>query len=520
MPADGSLTTGRPPRRRRVILGFGLISLLALIPADLRLLSPDPGATLAAMGQGFLHPAFDHLPDLARAAALTVAFALCGVFLGAGAGLVLAPFYRLGPVRHLCIAVRAIHELFWALLLMQVTGLSPITGVLAIALPYAGIFAKVFSETLEEVDPTADRALPPGTAPLVRLAYARLPLALRAMGIYTLYRVECGLRSAAVLGFIGLPTLGFVLESYFKQAHYAQAGAVLAIYLALILPLRHWMRWPLAPLYLAVSVWLLGRIEVPPMGTGVLTRFLTHDIVPAPLRHGDWGALPDWLWQLTAHQILPGIWTTLVLSQVALGVAAVVATVGFPLIVPRVTGRIGALLGHVVLVLCRSIPDYMLAFILLQLFGPSMIPAILALGLHNGAIIAHLLGRQSEGLCATLRPDAPTGLTLWGYELFPRLFANFLALLLYRWEIIVRDSAIFGLLGITTLGFYVDAAIQELRIDRAVVLLLAMGGLTLVIDTLSKVLRASMRLMDMPSEEYATLCTAPPNRTPASTTLG
>ncbi len=43
---------------------------------------------------------------------------------------------------------------------MQVAGLSPLTGVLAIALPYAGIFAKVFGEMLEEADPAPAASLP------------------------------------------------------------------------------------------------------------------------------------------------------------------------------------------------------------------------------------------------------------------------------------------------------------------------------------------------------------------------
>jgi phosphonate transport system permease protein len=112
------------------------------------------------------------------------------------------------------------------------------------------------------------------------------------------------------------------------------------------------------------------------------------------------------------------------------------------------------------------------------------------------------MGRQSEHLCDTLRADAPRGFVLWGFELVPRQFGNFVALCLYRWEIIVRDSAIFGLIGVATLGFHVDAAIQQLRIDRAVVLLLAMGGLTLVIDTISTRLRERMRLTGLQDGEF------------------
>jgi len=473
-------------RRRHVLAGFALLTLLALFFADLGAVRPDPWLTLTAIGRGLLHPDFSDLGGLLRATGLTVAFAFCGVGLGAVAGLILAPFYRLTPVRLFCITIRAVHELFWALLLLSVTGLSPLTGVLAIGLPYAGIFAKVFAEYLEDAPGVAP--LPQVVPALTRLLWVRLPQVLPMMRTYTLYRLECGLRSSAVLGFIGLPTLGFQLETAFKQAQYGQAAAVLALFLALILPLRQWVIWRLVPLFLAASVIALALVATPPMGDGAVWRFLTT-IVPAPARTGAaWG---DWLEKVFVMQALPGALATLILSQIALALAAFLAAIAFPAIVPDVVGRVGAVIGHGVLVLLRSIPDYMLAFVLLQVLGASMLPAALALGLHNGAIIAHLLGRQASGL--PQRVDAPRGVTLWAWDLFPRLSGASWALCLYRWEIILRDSAIMGLLGIGTLGFYIQTNVATLRMDRVVALLAVSVVLTLLIDTVSRRLRGAMR---------------------------
>ena len=81
----------------------------------------------------------------------------------------------------------------------------------------------------------------------------------------------------------------------------------------------------------------------------------------------------------------------------------------------------------------------------------------------------------------------------------PRLYGQFLAYLLYRWELILRESAIFGILGVTTLGFYVDAAISELRLDVAVILIVATALLTAMVDALSRALRRSLRLTDLPT---------------------
>ena len=79
-----------------------------------------------------------------------------------------------------------------------------------------------------------------------------------------------------------------------------------------------------------------------------------------------------------------------------------------------------------------------------------------------------------------------------------RLYGAFLAYGLYRWEIILRESAIFGILGVTTLGFYVDAALSDLRIDVAVVLILATAALSMAVDAASRALRRGLRIETAP----------------------
>ena len=124
--------------------------------------------------RGKLHP--DVLAVYPTSVLLTVAFAMLGVGLGAAAGFGLPlVFARSGAVRALAAAVRSVHELFWVLLLIQLTGISAITGLLAIAILYSGIFAKVFVELIEEADLAAERVLPPGTSTLSHFAYGRPP---------------------------------------------------------------------------------------------------------------------------------------------------------------------------------------------------------------------------------------------------------------------------------------------------------------------------------------------------------
>jgi phosphonate transport system permease protein len=229
-----------------------------------------------------------------------------------------------------------------------------------------------------------------------------------------------------------------------------------------------------------------------------VTLFFTEDIVPSPLRNGEGltGLVP-WLNDLMLNEALPGIWNTLVLTQIALVATGILALLAFPLISAHFGGPVRRTGGHIFLVIARSTPEYILAYILLQLWGPSMLPAIVALALHNGGIIGHLIGRQSSAI--RLRPDATTGINRYTYELVPRVYRSFLAFLFYRWEIIMRETAILGILGIYTLGFYVDSAIQNIQFDRAMVLIVITALLNIGVDILGRFIRKKLALQTMPT---------------------
>ena len=470
--------------------------MVGLLFADIAVTTADPWRDLGNFLFGLATPNFFSTEGLMTALLRTVAFAFVGVALGSAAGFLMALAYRSLPVRIFCAFIRAIHELFWALIFLQFFGFHPLTGVLAIAIPYAGIFAKVYSDILDEADPESGRVLPPGTGTISAFLYARIPDCWAKMRTYTAYRLECGLRSSAILGFVGLPTLGFYLEASFSQGFYSDAGAMLILFYALIATMPLWVRPRLLPVYVVGAPFFLG--DGLPIVWGNVQRFFTEDIVPAPLRNGEGLAgLTPWLSDLMINEAMPGIWNTLVLTQIALVATGILSLLAFPLISGHFGGPERRTAGHVVLVIVRSTPEYVLAYILLQLWGPSMLPAVVALALHNGGIIGHLVGRQTNAI--KLRADAAEGFNRYSWELVPRVYRSFLAFLFYRWEIIMRETAILGILGIYTLGFYVDSAIQNIRFDRAMVLILITALLNVGIDTLGLYIRRKLALQTVPT---------------------
>ncbi|NKB22730.1 MAG: ABC transporter permease [Alphaproteobacteria bacterium] len=485
------MTRPEPSPLGRTTTTFVGIAFICLIFADVAITTVDPWEEFRRLLLGLVTPDFYATDSVVLAIAYTLAFALLGVVLANAMGLFLALLFFSRIVRTGCAVVRAVHELFWALIFLQMFGLSPLTGVLAIAIPYSGIIAKVYAEILEEANPAPLKVIPAGTSRISAFFFVRMPDVWAHFRSYSMYRLECGIRSSAVLGFIGLPTLGFHLETAFKEGQYSEVSALLILFYLVIATMRIWMKRPLMPVY------LIGAAAILPWGIAFssahIVRFLTEDIVPHPLRTGaGWEAFWDWLNMMVVDQAIPGTIATVQLTMIALVATGFLTIVLFPLISPLLLGKASRFCGHIFLVVARSTPEYILAFVLLQLWGPSMLPAIIALTLHNGAIIGHLIGRYTETV--SLRQDASTGFNRYFYEVLPRVYRPMLALLFYRWEVIMRETAILGILGIATLGFYVDSAFADLRFDRAMLLIAITALLNIGVDAISRSVRTRLRL--------------------------
>jgi phosphonate transport system permease protein len=129
----------------------------------------------------------------------------------------------------------------WAWLFIVAFGLSPIAGVLALAIPYGGILGRIYSEILNDVPQGPLRSLRSAGASEFRVfLYGRLPMALPDMLSYTFYRFECGIRSAAILSFVGITGLGFQIELSLEDLLFDQVWTLLFFMVILILLVDVW----------------------------------------------------------------------------------------------------------------------------------------------------------------------------------------------------------------------------------------------------------------------------------------
>jgi phosphonate transport system permease protein len=129
--------------------------------------------------------------------------------------------------------LRAVPELVWALVFVVAVGLGPFPGVLALAAHSTGILGKLYAELFESVDQRlVEAGRSTGASDLGVLLFVRLPSMLPVLLSYTLFRWECNMRAATLLGFVGAGGLGSQLTISMKLFQYHE---VLTLVLAIML---------------------------------------------------------------------------------------------------------------------------------------------------------------------------------------------------------------------------------------------------------------------------------------------
>ena len=138
--------------------------------------------------------------------------------------------------RSLMLVLRGIPEIVWALLLVRVFGLGAIAGVLAIAITYGGMLAKVYSEILESGNTLPARALIlSGSNRIAAFLYGLLPGSAQELASYTVYRWECAVRASVVMGFVGAGGLGQLMDQSMKMLNGGEVSPILVVFLGLVL---------------------------------------------------------------------------------------------------------------------------------------------------------------------------------------------------------------------------------------------------------------------------------------------
>jgi len=534
--ASSATATERRPtglwRRRRwlaVFAGVAAWSLFDAVAADRAAVNPDGWTLVGRFFSAALRPELDRqfLGTVVSATGTTVGFALVGTALALAIGVVggvltsdtlwsadpldggstrrSRPHPGRWAVKLWATAARGIHEAVWALLLLHVLGRNPLVAVLAIGVPFGAITAKVIADVLDDADPEPVRALrTAGAGRLTAMTYGLGPTVLPDVASYGFYRFECALRSSVILGMIGAGGLGFELGQSFQSLRYGEIWTLVYTLCALAFVVDRWgasLRRPagrrrvgaflvgVAAATVAALWWLDLRLGTLVDGRARhLAGERLSDAFPPRLPAGGWaelvGALVD----------------TVQMSAIAIALAAAVAG-PLAFVAARPSGgrvaRVRSAAARALLLVLRTFPPPLWAFVVLLVVFPGPLPGGIALGLYTlgvlGRLGAEVVENADPSAVRALRAAGAGATTAFAYGTVPTVAPRFVSLTLYRWEVVLRETVVVGLVGAGGLGRLLaqqNAALDESRMLTTIVALVVAA---LAVDLVSGRVRAAVR---------------------------
>ncbi len=193
---------------------------------------------MAQFASGFLSPNFRDWDIYFADMVVTIQIAIWGTFLAIVVGIPFAilsssnicPFWVVQPIRRIMDACRAINEIVFALLFVVAVGLGPFAGVMALFIHNLGVIAKLFSESVEAIDPRPVEGIrATGASKLQEIIFGVVPQVTPHWISFGLYRFETNVRSATVLGIVGGGGIGQSLWENIRSFAYAETAAIMII---------------------------------------------------------------------------------------------------------------------------------------------------------------------------------------------------------------------------------------------------------------------------------------------------
>jgi len=131
--------------------------------------------------------------------------------------------------------IRGVNTLIWALIWINVIGLGPFAGVLAIMTTDFGTFGKLFSEAFEAADPKpGEGVIAAGGGEVHRIRFALIPQILPVLLSQILYLIESNTRAATIIGIVGAGGIGQHLTEAIRTLEWQQVAFLVLMILVTV----------------------------------------------------------------------------------------------------------------------------------------------------------------------------------------------------------------------------------------------------------------------------------------------
>jgi len=144
------------------------------------------------------------------------------------------------------------------------------------------------------------------------------------------------------------------------------------------------------------------------------------------------------------------------------------------------------LFARILLVASRSVNSLVWALLFVAVFGPGPLAGTLAIGFRSIGFVGKLLGEAIEqaprGPIEALEAAGAGWFSRIGYGYWPQVKPAFWSVVLLRWDINVRESAVLGLVGAGGIGMVLDTAMNLFQWSRVATVLLAVFAVVVIAE--------------------------------------
>ncbi len=399
-------------------------------------------------------------------------------------------FYRI--IRFFLTIIRSIHEVVWGILLMQIYGINFSIGIIAICIPYIAVNSKVFAEQLEAIDYKSFESINQINAPkfssLLTLIWNPIINTFKNFG---LYRLECSIRSTVILGLFGIGGIGTSIFLSFQTFNFRELWtylwslAILIIFSGLILK-----KIKFKTTNKTLSIFFIAVFFIT-----ILFSFSCFLYFTLNYNFENFNSLSSLFKSssdLGLFDFLKLILETIILSLLSTGIAISLP----PLVIGIFNNNTSKIFIKIFAFLLRLIPTPVILLTLLTFNNPSVSLAALTLGLQNAGITSKLLftnlDSQDKRNYIAMKSLGISKKTSWLLGLFSQQAKSYLAYCAYRSDIIIRETAIVGVIGSVGLGWQMQESLSSFAWQEVTIVLIAYSSIAIIGELINGKIKNSL----------------------------
>ncbi len=159
----------------------------------------------------------------------------------------------------------------------------------------------------------------------------------------------------------------------------------------------------------------------------------------------------------------------------------------------NMTNKVIARIGSIVIAFIRTFPSLVYGLMFIRVTGPGPFAGVLTLSVVSIGMISKLyieaIEQLDRGILEALDAAGCSTFEKIRYGVFPQLFTLFVSIVIYRFEINIRNASILGLVGAGGIGAPLVFAMSSYKWHEVGAILFGLIVLVLIVDNLSSRIR-------------------------------